>query len=122
MIPTQIVTGLAMGGSVTHDTLRALAIIIPMLKAGFVPLTSIVIYPAKQSPISCPILLIRFDSYASLVLKKEFPTLFSTGLSTQPSLDLSKENTQGQTNTQSTLISRLRKRLTMTGLFFKYLC
>jgi hypothetical protein len=45
-----------------------------------------------------------------------------TAESAPASLTGNGENTQGLTNTKSMHISALRKRLTMMGLFFKYLC
>jgi hypothetical protein len=56
------------------------------------------------------------------VLKKELLTLFSTEKSAPLSLDGSLETTTELTNTPNTLISALRKKLTMMGLFFRYLC
>jgi hypothetical protein len=122
MIPTQIVIAVQMGQLAIRDTLRASLIIIQMSKAGFVLGTVIVIYQESPSQTSCPILLIRFDSYVSLVLKSVLPTLFSTSESAPVKRDGLGENTMESHPTTITRISALRKKLTMMGLFFRYLC
>jgi hypothetical protein len=122
MIASEIVIGVAMGQRVIPDMLRVSRIIIQMHKAGYGLGTALVIYTKAESQISCQTLLIRFDSYASLALRSAFPTLFLMGSSTQASLTGNQENTQGLTNITTTRISALKKKLTMTRLFFKYLC
>jgi hypothetical protein len=122
MIPTQIVIAVRMEQSVIHDTLRASLITIQMSKAGFVLGTAIVISQGSLNPTSCPILLIRFDSYVSLVLKSALPTLFLTSESAPAKKVGLGENTMESHLTTTTRTSALRKKLTMTRLFFKYLC
>jgi hypothetical protein len=122
MIASQIVIGVAMAPRGILVMLFVSRIIIQMHKIGYGLGTAIVIYTKAGSQMSCPILLIRFDSYASLALRSEFPTLFSMEKSTPASLTGSQENTQGLTNTTTTPTSALKKKLTMMGLFFKYLC
>jgi len=100
----------------------ALAIIIPMLRAGFVPSMLIVMSVVSPNQISCQILQIRFVSYASLKRNAELPTLSLMVVSPQAKKVGHGENTQGLTNTHNTVTSRFRKKLTMMGLFFKYLC
>jgi hypothetical protein len=79
MTHSQIVTAHRMVGSVIPDTQLALAIIIPMLKAGFVPSTSIVMSVESQSRILCQILQIRFVSYASLKKKRRITYIIFDG-------------------------------------------
>jgi hypothetical protein len=122
MIPTQIVIAVRMGQSVIQDTLRVSLITIQMSRAGFVLGTAIVISQENPSQTSCPILLIRFDSYVSLVLKSAFPTLFLTSESAPVKRIGLGENTTESHPMTTTRISALRKKLTMTRLFFKYLC
>jgi len=54
--------------------------------------------------------------------KSVLVTLFSMKESARQSSDGSGESTRAQTHTRNTLISALRKRLTMMVLFIKYLC
>jgi hypothetical protein len=122
MIASQIVIGVAMGQRAIPDMLLVSRIIIQMNKAGYGLGTAMLISSKVENPLSCQTLLIRFDSYASLVLRKELPTLFSTAEFAPTFLTGSGESTQGLTSIKATLISRLRKRLIMTGLFIKYLC
>ena len=122
MIASEIVIGVAMGPRVIPAMLCVSQIIIQMQRAGYALGTAIVIYSKEANPMSCPTLLIRFDSYASLALKTAYPTLSSMGSSIQESSTGNQENTRGLTNIKHTLILALRKKLTMTGLFFKYLC
>jgi hypothetical protein len=111
-----------MAGSVILDTQLALAIIIPMLMAGFVPSMLIVISVVGLSQTSCQILQIRFVSYASLKKKDALPTLSLMVVSPLAKKHGLGEHTRALTNTTTTVTSRLRKKLTMMGLFFKYLC
>jgi len=122
MTHSQIVTAHRMAGSVIPDTQLALAIIIPMLMAGFVPSMLIVMSVVGASQTSCQILQIRFVSYASLKKKDALPILSLMVVSHPLKKDGHGENTQGLTNTTTTAISRLRKKLTMMGLFLRYLC
>jgi len=111
-----------MVGSVIPDTLLASLIIIQMGKVGFVPSTLIVTYSRDQSQTLWAILQISFVPYQSQKQTLVFLTSSLTDTSAPRSLAGSGANTQGLTNMLSTAMSVLRKKLIMTGLFFKYLC
>ena len=68
MIPTQIVIGVPMAGSVTHVMQRALVIITLIQKLEWLSEQSMLMQMSisQASPTSCPILQIRFDSLQSL--------------------------------------------------------
>ena len=123
MIPSQIVIGHRMVGSVIPDTLLASLIIIQMSRAGFVPLTLTQIYSVQgSSRISCQTLQISFESVASLRQRSASRTLFLTAGLRLPSLTGNGATTQGLTNTFTTCMSALRKKLTFWVSFFRYLC
>jgi hypothetical protein len=123
-MPTQIVIVVPMAGLRTQDTLqRVLVTMCLVKKLGLSErLTSIEMYLVSQSLTSCPTLLIRLSEPVRHDPRSVLVTSSLMGSSIHPSLDLSKESTQGLTNTLTTLISALRKKLTYAVNFIKYLC
>ena len=111
-----------MVGSVIPDTLIAYQIITLMLMVGFVPSMSIVTSLRGRDQTSCQILQISFVPLASLKQRSVLVTSFLMDGSAPKSLTGVGESTQGLTNTLSTAMLVLRKKLTMMGLFIKYLC
>jgi len=111
-----------MVGSVTLDTLLASLIIIQMSKAGYAPLMWTKIYSKTESQTSWAILQISFVPYPKDKKTTVLLTSFTMEESAHTSSTGSGASTQGLTNTLSTCMSALRKRLTMIVLFFKYLC
>ncbi len=122
MIRSQIVTAHRMAGSVIPDTLLASQIIIQMHRAGFVPLMWTKISTKVVSQMSWEILLISFAPYPKHKETRVLLTSFMMEESAPTSLTGGGANTQGLTNTLSTCMSALRKRLIMIVLFFRYLC
>ena len=110
------------GSRMQGTCVLASLIIVQMLKAGFVPSMYRVGYFKDQSQTSWAILLINFDSLASLKEKNALVTSFSMVGSVQESLIGNGELTKGRTNMLSTHISALRKKLTYWVSFIKYLC
>jgi hypothetical protein len=66
--------------------------------------------------------LISFGEPAKTNQKHALVTLFLMGTSIPEYSIGNQESTQGLTNTLSTAMLALRKKLTMMVLFFKYLC
>ena len=122
MTRSQIVTAHRMVGSVIPDTLLASLIIIQMSRAGFVPLMWTKIYTKAESQTSWEILLISFVPCPSQKQTSVLVTSFTMDESAPASLTGSGASTRGLTNTLSTCMLALRKKLTMIVLFFKYLC
>jgi hypothetical protein len=110
------------GSRMQGTCVLASLIIVQMLKAGYAPSMYRVGYFKDQSQTSWAILLINFDSLASLRQKNVLVTSFSMDESVQESLTGNGEHTRARTNMLSTRILALRKKLTMMVLFFKYLC
>lgn len=122
MTRSQIVTAHRMVGSVIPDTLLASLIIIQMSRVGYAPSMSIVTYSRDQSQTLCATLLISFAKPVKPNQRHALVTLFSMGTST-PEYSTGKQgSTQGLTNTTTTRISALRKRLTYWVSFIRYLC
>ena len=124
MMPSQsVIVRLTVGSQIYGTCVLASLIIFQMLRReSFVLSMWTLTYRVDQSQKSCQILQMRFESMQSLTARKELPTSYLTAELPLPSLDGSGVNTQGLTNTLSMRISALRKRLTMTVLFFRYLC
>ena len=110
------------GSRMQGTCVLASLIIVQMLKAGFVPSMYRVGYFKDQSQTSWAILLINFDSLASLNQKNVLVISFSMAGSVQESSIGNGEHTRARTNMLSTHISALKKKLIMMGLFIKYLC
>jgi hypothetical protein len=111
-----------MVGSVIPDTLLASQIIIQMSILGYAPSMWTKTYTKAESQMSWEILLISFVPYPKHKETRVLLTSFTMEESAHTSLTGSGANTQGLTNTLSTCMSALRKRLTMIVLFFRYLC
>jgi hypothetical protein len=70
MTPSAIVTAHRMVGSVIPDMVLVSLITIQMSKAGFVPLTSIVTYPAKAKPDLMPDLVDQIRQACKVKMQK----------------------------------------------------